>query len=222
MGLEVIFLGPPGAGKGVHSTKLSLDFGVPHISTGDMLRECIKAGTPLGLEAKSRMDRGEFVPNEVVIGMVLERIAKADAKKGFLLDGFPRTPEQAEAFGAALAKNGRSIRRVIYLRTSNEMAIQRIEGRRVCSGCGKIYHTVNLPTRVQGVCDGCGGPVVQRPDDLPATVRHRLEVYERQTMPLVDYYRKAGLISEVDCDRSFRETHRDLEEIFRGLLADGR
>lgn len=187
-----------------------------------MLRECIKSGSALGLEAKARMDRGEFVPDAVVIEMVLERISRSDANKGFLLDGFPRTPEQAEAFGAALAKKGRSIRRVIYLRTSNEMAIQRIEGRRVCSGCGKIFHTVNLPTRVQGVCDGCGGSVIQRPDDLPATVRHRLEVYERQTLPLVEYYRKAGLISEVDCDRSFRAAHQDLEDIFNGLLAGGR
>lgn len=192
---------------------------MPHISTGDMLRECIKAGTPLGLEAKSRMDRGEFVPDEVVIGMVLERITRPDAVKGFLLDGFPRTPEQAKGFGAALAAKGRAIRAVIYLRTSNEMAIQRIEGRRVCSGCGKIYHTVNLPTRVEGVCDSCGGRVLQRPDDLPQTVLHRLSVYERQTAPLVEYYRQAGLLREVDCDRPFREAHRELEGIFGNLAA---
>lgn len=184
-----------------------------------MLRECIKSGSALGLEAKKCMDRGELVPDSLVIEMVLERIQKPDAQKGFLLDGFPRTPEQAEAFGAALEAKSRWIRQVIYLRTSKEMAIKRIEGRRVCSGCGKIYHTVSLPTRIEGVCDFCKGTVLQRPDDLPETVKHRLEVYDRQTAPLVQYYRSRGVITEVDCDRSFAQTHRELEELFRRLLA---
>lgn len=221
MGLEVIFLGPPGAGKGVHSSKLSQDFGVPHISTGDMLRECIKSGSGLGVQAKARMDQGELVPDSLVIEMVLERLRRKDARKGFLMDGFPRTPEQASGFAEAMAREGRSIRLVLYLRTSNRMAIERIQGRRVCSKCGRIFHIVSLPPKPGSICDLCGGSVIQRKDDLPETVRHRLEVYEQQTAPLVEYYRGLGIIREVDCDRPFKEAHEELETIFKGLLKDG-
>jgi adenylate kinase len=187
-----------------------------------MLRECIKSGSELGLQAKSRMDKGELVPDSLVIEMVLERIRKADAKNGFLMDGFPRTPEQARGFSDALGLEGRSVRLVLYLRTSNEMAIQRIQGRRVCERCGRIFHIVNLPPKPGGKCDLCGGSVLQRKDDLPETVLHRLEVYERQTAPLVEYYQKLGIIREVDCDRSFPETHQELERLFRELIPGAR
>lgn len=219
MGLEIIFLGPPGAGKGVHSTKLSHDFGVPHISTGDMLRLSIKSGSALGAEAKSFMDRGELVPDSLVIAMVMERIGKADAKDGFLMDGFPRTPEQAQSFATALAHAGRTIRSVIYLRTSTDMAIKRIDGRRVCEQCGRIFHMVNLPPKVSGTCDKCGGKVSQRKDDLPETVLHRFEVYERQTAPLVEHFRRLGLLHEIQCDRPFEEAHVELDELFREFKA---
>lgn len=222
MGLEVIFLGPPGAGKGVHSTKLSHDYGVPHISSGDMLRNCIKSGTPLGQLAKSFMDRGELVPNSLVIAMVMERIRKPDARSGFFLDGFPRTPEQARDFDAALAGEGRPIDLVLYLRTSQDMAVKRIAGRRVCEQCGRIFHIVNLPPKQNEVCDGCGGRVSQRKDDLPDTVLHRFEVYEQQTAPLVAYYQKRGVLREVSCDRPFDEAHVELDALYRDLLAGRR
>lgn len=218
MGLEVIFLGPPGAGKGVHSSKLSQDFRIPHISTGDMLREFIKSGSGLGLEARGYMDRGELVPDTVVIRMVLERVGRPDAKDGFLMDGFPRTPEQARGFSEAMALQGRAIRMVLYLRTSNEMAIKRIQGRRVCTKCGRIFHIASFPPKPGNVCDLCDGPVTQRQDDLPETVKHRLEVYEAQTAPLVEYYRSQGLMREVNCDRPFGEAHKELEEIFRTIF----
>lgn len=221
MGLEVIFLGPPGAGKGVHSSKLSQDFGVPHISTGDMLRECIRSGSALGEQARARMDQGELVPDSLVIQMVLDRIRQSDAIKGFLMDGFPRTPEQAREFGLALGREGRAIRLVLYLRTSNQMAIERIQGRRVCERCGRIFHIISFPPKAGGVCDLCGGHVRQRKDDMPETVRHRLEVYEHQTAPLVEYYRALGVIREVDCDRPFQETHQELEGLFREILSGG-
>ena len=217
MALEIIFLGPPGAGKGVHSTKLSWDFDIPHVSTGDMLRGNIKSGTALGLEAKKFMDAGELVPDSLVIAMVLERIRKPDAQKGFLLDGFPRTPEQAKAFAAGLAGEHRSIRAVFYLQTSTEMAIKRIAGRRVCERCGKIFHLLSLPPKVSGVCDGCGGSVIQRKDDLPETVLHRFEVYEQLTAPLVAYYEKLGLLTRIHCDRPFNEAHIELDNAVKKL-----
>lgn len=183
-----------------------------------MLREFIKSGSGLGLEARGYMDRGELVPDTVVIRMVLERVGRPDAKDGFLMDGFPRTPEQARGFSEAMALQGRAIRMVLYLRTSNEMAIKRIQGRRVCTKCGRIFHIASFPPKPGNVCDLCDGPVTQRQDDLPETVKHRLEVYEAQTAPLVEYYRSQGLMREVNCDRPFGEAHKELEEIFRTIF----
>jgi adenylate kinase len=220
LGLEIIFLGCPGAGKGMHSDKLSRDYGIPHISTGDMLRENIRSGTPLGIEAKTYMDRGQLVPDSVVVAMVNERVHEPDSKKGFLLDGFPRTPEQAEEFSNLLAKDGRSIRLVLYLRTSRDVVLKRLTGRRICDGCGKIYNIPNFPPRVEGVCDKCGGIVVERKDDSLQTILNRLEVYERQTVPLIAYYGGKGLLTEIPCDRLFSEAHADLDAIFRKLVAE--
>lgn len=190
MSYDIVLLGPPGAGKGSHATELKTTYDVPHISTGDMLREALKKQTPLGLEAKAFMDRGELVPDKVVIGLVEERLKQNDTRKGFLLDGFPRTLEQAKELDKALRQMKRALNLVLYFKTSAEVILKRVTGRRVCKACGKIYNIPNFPPKKDGVCDACGGEVIQRKDDAPETALHRLKVYEEQTADLVEYYRK--------------------------------
>jgi adenylate kinase len=195
--LRVIFLGPPGAGKGTQAHALASEWGVPHVATGDMLREAVAAKTPLGLEAKRHMDSGGLVPDEVVIGLVGERLAQPDAKAGVVLDGFPRTVAQAEALDALFARKGLSLDRVVYFNVSRDELLRRLTGRRVCRACGRTYHLVSAPPKVAAKCDACGGELYQRVDDSEATVATRLDVYQKQTSPLLEYYRGRNLLAEV-------------------------
>lgn len=194
MGMKLILLGAPGAGKGTQAEVLCQKLGIPTISTGNMLRTAIQEGTPVGLQAKSFMDAGKLVPDEVIIQIVAQRIAQSDCAEGFILDGVPRTIAQAEALDAA----GVRFDRVLSLEITDQEIEERMSGRRVCSKCGASFHIHARPTKVEGVCDNCGGPVVQRDDDKPETVRHRLEVYHQQTEPLKDYYQAKGLLTLVD------------------------
>ncbi len=197
MSVRVIFLGPPGAGKGTQAQELAREWGVPHIATGDMLREAVAAKTALGLEAKRHMDSGGLVPDDVVIGLVGERLAQPDAKAGCVLDGFPRTVAQAEALDALFARAGIALDRVVYFDVSRAELLRRLTGRRVCRACGRTFHLVSAPPRVAGTCDDCGGELYQRADDSEATVATRLDVYQKQTAPLLDYYRGRRLLAEV-------------------------
>jgi len=195
--LRVIFLGPPGAGKGTQAQALAKEWGVPHVATGDMLREAVAAKTPLGLEAKRHMDSGALVPDDVVIGLVGERLAQPDAKAGVVLDGFPRTVAQAEALDALFARTGLTLDRVIFFDVSRAELLRRLTGRRVCRVCGRTFHLVSAPPKVAGKCDVCGGELYQRTDDSEATVETRLDVYEKQTSPLLDYYRSRNLLTKI-------------------------
>ena len=194
MGMKLILLGAPGAGKGTQAEVLCQKLGIPPISTGTMLRTAIQEGTPVGLQAKSFMDAGKLVPDEVIIQIVAQRIAQPDCAAGFILDGVPRTIAQAEALDAA----GVRFDRVLSLEITDQEIEERMSGRQVCSKCGASFHIHARPTKAEGVCDNCGGPVVQRDDDKPETVRHRLEVYHQQTEPLKGYYQAKGLLTLVE------------------------
>jgi len=191
---NVILLGGPGAGKGTQAARIGADFALPHISTGEMLRAAVAKGTGMGREAQKYMERGALVPDEVVIGVVRDRLAEPDAAEGFLLDGFPRTVPQAEALDAMLAGAGSGITHVVLIEVPAEELVQRIAGRRSCAVCGKIYNVVFDPPRADGVCDLDGGELVQRADDNEETVRNRIGVYEQQTAPLVGYYTDRGVL----------------------------
>ena len=192
--MNIIMLGAPGAGKGTQAAVLCEHFGIPTISTGNMIREALKNGTEMGLKAKAFMDEGKLVPDEVVIGIVKERLSEDDCKKGFILDGFPRTIPQAEA----LDNMGVDIQYVINIEITDEKIVNRMSGRRVCEGCGRPFHLVNLKPQKDGICDDCGGTLVQRKDDHPDTVLARLAVYHKETEPLVDYYNKQGKLVNVE------------------------
>ena len=196
--LRTILLGPPGAGKGTQAVKIVEKYGVPHISTGDIFRENIKKGTELGKKAQEYMNRGELVPDDLVIEIATTRLLEDDCKNGFLLDGFPRTVYQAEKLDEFLAAHGSKIDKVLDIAVEKEELITRLTGRRVCKACGASYHVVNIPPKKEGVCDICGGELVQRADDNIETVTNRIDVYEAQTKPLVDYYEKAGNIAHID------------------------
>ena len=191
--MNLILLGAPGAGKGTQAEVIMDHLNIPAISTGNIIREALKNGTEVGLKAKSYMDAGKLVPDEVVIEIIKERLAKDDCKNGFILDGFPRTVPQAEALDAM----GITIDKVVDIEVADEKIAQRLGGRRVCANCGASYHTEYKPSKVEGVCDKCGGPTVQRKDDEPATVLDRLKVYHEQTEPLKDYYAKKGILAVV-------------------------
>jgi len=212
--VKLILLGPPGAGKGTQSIELSKSYKIPHISTGDILRESVKALLPLGLKAKSYMDKGELVPDDVVVGIVIERLKSADTKAGYILDGFPRTVKQAVALDGSLENIGSGIDMVIYFQTSAKVAIERLTGRRVCKNCGFNYHIKNIPPKKEGICDKCGGALYQRPDDTEATVLNRLKVYEEQTKPLVDYYTKKGILRKVSGDLGVNDLFKVLSKMF--------
>ena len=194
--MKLIFLGPPGAGKGTQAAIVSKKLGIPSISTGDMLRAAVKEGTKVGLEAKSFVDAGKLVPDAVIIGIVDERLAKPDCAKGYILDGVPRTLAQAEA----LEKAGISFDHVISLEVRDEAIVERMSGRRVCAKCGTPFHVVNNPPKAEGVCDACGGELIQRADDKAETVRHRLEVYHEETEPLKSFYEARGVLDLVPGD----------------------
>lgn len=212
--MRVVLLGPPGAGKGTHAGIVTETCKIPHISTGDMFRAAIKNGTPVGLEAKSYMDKGELVPDSVVCKMVEERISESDCSNGFLLDGFPRTMAQAKALDAALAAKGQKIDLVINLMCSDEVVLGRLTTRRVCRKCGAIYNVKSKPPKVEGVCDIDGGEVYQRSDDTAETITNRLSVYKSQTAELIDYYRGNGVLKDVKADVDKNET----AEAIRSLL----
>lgn len=196
--MKLILLGPPGAGKGTQAKMLMDRFGIPQISTGDILRAAVKEGTPMGVKAKSFMDAGGLVPDEVVVGIVRERLQKSDCHQGFILDGFPRTVPQANALQANLSELGKNLDAVVSLDVDVEALVERLTGRRTCRNCGRGYHIKFDPPVVSGKCDACGGELLQRDDDQESTIRHRLDVYNEQTSPLVDYYRQAGLLTAVD------------------------
>jgi adenylate kinase len=212
--MRLVLLGPPGAGKGTHAQVLSKNYSMAHISTGDMLREALRAQTPLGLEAKSFMEKGLLVPDKVVIGIVRERLTLPDAKIGFVLDGFPRTAEQGLALDTMLSELKMPLDSVLYFKTSLPVIIRRLSGRRVCGKCGHTYHVENFKPKKEGICDLCGSALVQRPDDREDTIRERLKVYDAQTAPLIDYYRKKGTLTEVSGDLEVAE----LTEVFRQVL----
>ena len=209
----IVLIGAPGAGKGTQAAMLVEELGIPHISTGDMLREAVAEGTELGLLAKSYMDRGELVPDDVIVKMVMERLAKPDCRKGAILDGFPRTIVQAEAFEEALRREGKAIAVVPYIKVSMEELLERLSGRWICRRCQAVYHMKYNPPKEDKKCDKCGGELYQREDDKPETARHRLEVYFRQTMPLINYYQEKGLLREIDGGKSIEEVHMELLKV---------
>jgi adenylate kinase len=192
--MKLIMLGAPGAGKGTQAAILSEKLGIPTISTGNILRAAVKNGTPVGLQAKSYMDAGKLVPDEVIIGIVAERLAEPDCEKGYILDGVPRTIAQAEA----LEKAGIVFDNVVSIEISDEEIVKRMSGRRACTACGATYHVVSAPSKVEGKCDKCGADLVLRDDDKPETVNHRLEVYHEETEPLKDFYAQRGVLRMVD------------------------
>jgi adenylate kinase len=196
--LRTVLLGPPGAGKGTQAVRIVEKYNVPHISTGDIFRENIKNGTELGKKAQEYMNKGELVPDDLVIEIATTRLLADDCKEGFLLDGFPRTVYQAEKLDAFLEEHGMKLDKVIDIEVEKEELITRLTGRRVCKACGASFHVVNIPPKTEGICDNCGGELFQRADDTIETVENRIEVYIEQTMPLVDYYKKADNIVEID------------------------
>lgn len=209
---NLILLGPPGAGKGTQASRIVADYGIPHISTGDILRSALKNQTQMGLEAKKYMDAGELVPDSVVIGIVKDRLQESDTAKGFLMDGFPRTIPQAEALDVALEGLGRAVTKTVAILVDPEDLVKRLSGRRICRNCQAPSHVMFDPPKTEGVCDKCGGELYQRDDDTEATVRNRLEVYRNQTEPLIDYYDLAGLVTRIDGAQSPDDVYASIRE----------
>ena len=196
--MKIIMLGAPGAGKGTQAKKIAAKYAIPHISTGDIFRANIKNNTELGQKAKTYMDKGELVPDELVVDLIMDRFKEADCANGYVLDGFPRTIPQAEALDKALSANGESVDYAVNVEVPDENIINRMSGRRACVGCGATYHIQFNPTKVEGICDACGEKLILRDDDKPETVKNRLSVYHEQTQPLIDFYAKKGILKEVD------------------------
>ena len=208
--MKIVMLGAPGAGKGTQAKRIAEEYGVPHISTGDIFRANIKNNTPLGQQAKIYMDKGELVPDELVVSLIMDRFDEPDCKDGYILDGYPRTIPQAEALDKALAENGEKLDFAIDVDVPDEVIIDRMSGRRACLNCGATYHVVNNPPKAQDTCDSCGNDLVQRDDDKEETVRNRLDVYHDQTEPLKQYYAAAGVLYTVDGTK-------DMEEVFKSI-----
>jgi adenylate kinase len=206
----IILLGPPGAGKGTVGERLSKILNFPLISTGDLLRENVKEKTILGIKAKEYMDKGELVPDDIVFPVLFERIKKDDCKDGFILDGFPRNINQAENLERYF-EDGKT--KVIYLKADDEFLVKRLSNRRICEKCGAIYHLINLPPKVDGICDKCGGKLIQRDDDKEDVVRNRLNVYHKLTSPLLDYYKNKGILFEVDATQKLENTVSEIIKI---------
>jgi len=217
--MRIIMMGPPGAGKGSQAKIIAKEYSIPHISTGDMFRSALKNETPMGLKAKEYMDKGELVPDSVVNGLVEERISQQDCEDGYVLDGYPRTINQAEALSGILDKKGQEIDVVLSIDTSDETVIRRLTGRRTCVNCGAIYHVDKNSQKEQGVCDLCQHEVVQREDDKEETVRNRLEVYKKQTEPLIDFYDKRELLVEVDGEQELSDVFDDIKEILEANIS---
>ena len=210
--MRLILLGPPGAGKGTQASSIVAEYGITHISTGDIFRHNIKNETELGKKVKSYLDKGQLVPDELTIDLVWDRLSKDDCKKGFLLDGFPRTINQAEALQKGLEERGLKLDKVINIDVDKNILVKRLSGRRVCKNCGETYHIDNKPTLKDGVCDKCSGEVIQRADDNEKTVLDRIEVYEKQTFPLIDFYKNLGLILTVDGTLSIEDVFSQIKE----------
>ena len=208
--MQIILVGAPGAGKGTQAASLAADLQIAHVASGDLFREAVKAGTPLGLQAKGYMDKGELVPDDVTIGLVLERIKEPDAAKGVILDGFPRTRRQAEALDEALKEASGKIDRVVYLEVPQDVLLGRLSGRWICRDCSRSYHELFNQSTTPGVCDACGGSLYQREDDKRETALRRLEVYFKDTAPLIDYYRDRGTLVTVNGDQTVDDVRRDL------------
>ena len=211
--MKIIMLGAPGAGKGTQAKMIAAKYGIQHISTGDIFRANIKNGTELGAKAKQYMDKGELVPDELVVDLVIDRFKEDDCKNGYVLDGFPRTIPQAEALDKALTAIGENVDYAINVEVPDENIINRMGGRRACVGCGATYHIVYSPTKVEGKCDTCGGDLIIRDDDKPETVKNRLSVYHDQTQPLIDYYTKKGIIKEVDGTVDMNDVFKAITDI---------
>lgn len=213
--MYILLMGPPGAGKGTQAERLIDTYQIPHISTGDMFRAAVSAGTELGKEAKRYMDAGALVPDAVTIGIVREGLSKPECAKGFILDGFPRTTEQAVALDGILADLGIKLTGVVNITVPDAELVSRVTGRRICKACGATFHVAFNPTKVEDICDKCGGNLYQRADDTEATVKNRLQAYHDQTEPLIDYYKKQGVYVEIDgmqaIDKVFADVKQELE-----------
>ena len=213
--INMVLLGPPGAGKGTQAVLIKKASDLLHISTGDMLREAVKEGSETGMEAAKYMNKGELVPDSIVTKVVIERMKKSDAGNGVILDGYPRTRAQAESLGKSMREAGKSLDLVLYFKTSEEVAIQRLSGRRVCKNCAKNYHADNMPPKIKNKCDICGGDLYQRQDDEPETVKNRLVVYEQSARDLIDYYRGKNLLREVNGDISAENLFEYIYALFQ-------
>jgi adenylate kinase len=211
--MKIVMLGAPGAGKGTQAIKIADKYGIPHISTGDIFRANIKGGTELGMKAKSYMDKGQLVPEEVTIGMLLDRIAEDDCKDGYVLDGFPRTIPQAESLTKALADKGDKIDFALDINVPDEAILTRMSGRRACPKCGATYHIVYAAPQKENICDKCGSELIIRSDDKPETVQDRLNVYHKQTEPLISYYKNEGVFCEVDGTKELQEVFNDVVKV---------
>lgn len=209
--MKIIMLGAPGAGKGTQAKKIAAKYNIPHISTGDIFRANIKNGTELGKKAKTYMDQGLLVPDDLVVDLVVDRVGQDDCERGYVLDGFPRTIPQAEALTKALADMGQKVDYAIDVDVPDENIVRRMSGRRACVGCGATYHVVYAPMKKEGICDTCGGELILRDDDKPETVQKRLNVYHEQTQPLIDYYTEAGILKTVDGTV-------DIDDVFQSIV----
>jgi adenylate kinase len=210
--MKLIFLGPPGAGKGTLAGYVSKEHSIPQISTGDIFRDAIKRETELGKKVKEIVGRGDLVPDELTVSLVRERLAQPDAQKGYILDGFPRTIPQAEALEKFQALDA-----VINFAIDDSLVVKRLSGREICKSCGAIYHVTNMPSRVKGVCDKCGGPTYTRPDDSLESITNRLEVYRNQTEPLIAFYRGKGLLKDIDSSKSPEDTNKQIVKVLSTL-----
>ncbi len=213
MRLNIILLGPPGCGKGTQAKMLTEKYHIPQISTGDILREAVRNRTPLGLEAKTYMDSGKLVPDDVVIGIIQDRLKQPDCEKGFILDGFPRTVVQAEALDDTLKTMGKKIEHAISISVDEEELLRRLTGRRTCRSCGAMFHILFNPPKKEGICDKCSGELYQRDDDKEETIRNRLNVYNQQTAPLIDYYQKKELLRTIEGVGKIEDIFRKIEEV---------
>jgi adenylate kinase len=215
--MRLILLGAPGVGKGTQAQRLATERGIPQISTGEILRDAIKRGTPLGIQAKSFMEAGNLVPDDVVIGIIRDRLSCSDGADGFILDGFPRTVAQAQALDRMLLDSGAGgIDYVVNFEAPNQEIISRLSGRRTCPDCQAVYHVEHAPPRQEGRCDKCGAALVQRTDDKPDTIAARLKVYDQQTSPLIDYYRERGLLRQLDATAPIDSVYRNLRSLVQG------
>jgi adenylate kinase len=221
--MRLVFLGAPGVGKGTQAQLLAAEEGIPQISTGDILRDAIKRETPLGTQAKSYIEAGQLVPDDVVIGIIRDRMSWPDAARGFILDGFPRTVAQAEALDRLLQESqGEGIDQVMNFEVPNEEIVRRLSGRRSCPDCQAVYHVEHAPPRENGLCNTCGGSLVQRSDDKPETIAARLKVYEQQTRPLVEYYKKRGLLRRLDATASIQTVYDNLRSLLQAARSNER